>query len=320
MQAEAADHARAADARNWAHTLANDDLDAELGRLRGRSEGLQEVISDLRSRLTAIASSPAPSSAPQARVLKGAVWEAAAAGNVPALQAALDLGGSTEEADDSGLTAVIVAAERGHADVVRVLVGAGARVAARTSVRRGGCVPLAARVVVTSGPGHGVLQSGVPAVSRAAHEGHLDIVVALVAAGADVTAGDNVRREGWDYCGMPSSKFIPVPCVAYAHLQLGMCPLHHAVCSGKPSVVGFFMSHPLVDVNAAASVSRGDARRLCYLAPRTFSDVAKQNGFTALHVASSTGQVRAMDELIAAPLANACARDAVRGGGSVAAL
>ena len=154
-------------------------------------------------------------------------------------------------------------------------------------------------------------------MSKAAHEGHLDIVIALVAAGADVTAGDNVRREELE---MGVERFARLRAQARAVLlcllpQLGLCPLHHAVCSGKPSVVGFFTSHPLVDVNAAASVSGGgDASRLCLHAPLSFNLLPRQNGFTALHVAASTGQVRAMDKLIAAPLVNTCARDAVREG------
>ena len=64
----------------------------------------------------------------------GAVWAAADAGNASALQAAISAGGSTEEADGEGDSALARAANKGHLDAVFTLLSAGAKLDSNNEV------------------------------------------------------------------------------------------------------------------------------------------------------------------------------------------
>ena len=63
-----------------------------------------------------------------------AVWAAANAGDVAALQAALSAGGSTEEADRNGVSALAQAACKGHTQAVDTLLRASAVVNSKNKV------------------------------------------------------------------------------------------------------------------------------------------------------------------------------------------
>ena len=67
---------------------------------------------------------------------KGAVWAAADAGDAAALQAALSAGGSTEEAESDGVSALAQAARKGHFEAVVTLLSAGAKVDSERKVSR----------------------------------------------------------------------------------------------------------------------------------------------------------------------------------------
>ncbi len=89
---------------------------------------------------------------------------AASDGDVRAVRSALEEGADVDGARGDGMTAVHAASESGHADVVRILISAGAEVEVRTRV------------------------AGYTPLHLAARRGHVDVVAALLEGGADPTA------------------------------------------------------------------------------------------------------------------------------------
>ncbi len=90
----------------------------------------------------------------------------------------LDAGADIEQTDNTGKTALMVASEGGHLEIVRQLLGARAKVDAQT-------------------------QAGATALMLASRAGHVNVVETLLAAGADIKRTDKQGQRAADYARKP---------------------------------------------------------------------------------------------------------------------
>ena len=98
--------------------------------------------------------------------IAGPLHDAASQGNTQQAAGLLDQGAVIEEHDDSGDTALILAALGGYADTVRLLLDRGADIRGRNA-------------------------HGLTALHAAAYGGHVDVVDLLIAKGAPVNDSEN---------------------------------------------------------------------------------------------------------------------------------
>jgi cytochrome c len=151
-----------------------------------------------------------------------AIHDAAMAGDVAAISAALDAGVSVDESD-GGATPLYLAVFMGRVEAARLLIERGADVNARTALGS----PLMAAIgkdkidllkLLLAGGADPDSGGGQPALHTAVNIGCLDCVQALVEAGADV----NARAED------------------------GKTPLHMAARSEQAEIAGYLVSRGVV--------------------------------------------------------------------------
>lgn len=133
----------------------------------------------------------------------GPVADAAERGDVKAVQGLLKQGSDVNEPQGDGMTALHWAAERGDAELARLLISAGANVTAGTRIGEYTPLHLAAKsgqeavalVLIEAGAdvSAATSNSGVTPLHLAAEAGSSPIIQALVKHGADV----NVREREW---------------------------------------------------------------------------------------------------------------------------
>lgn len=182
------------------------------------------------------------------RTDKGDVWLAASSGDIGALAVAISRGGSTEEIGklryDEDVTPIMVASSKGHLDAVRILVDAGADVTAGDE----------------------------PALSRAAENGHRDIVEYLLTVpGVDPACVESPmgysalsRAVQFVVCRAHETGTPDVPADVVAALiadprvdpntkeydNSGFTALHRAVNAGLTNLIKLLLACPRVDPNA----------------------------------------------------------------------
>ena len=137
------------------------------------------------------------------QVIAGPLHEASNAGDVGALQAALETDPDIDSQDNSGETPLNLAIVHGHDDVAIMLLEAGASVDARN---RGGFTPLHSAAYADRPAVAAALierganiedqgnKAGVTPLSVAAEEGNADVAAVLIENGAEV---DVTERNGY---------------------------------------------------------------------------------------------------------------------------
>lgn len=210
-----------------------------------------------------------------AKMKAGAVLAAAQAGDAAALQLALAKGGSTEETDDAGLTALAWAAYSGHATLVRMLLAAGAD-PAKTDPK--GCSPL--RMAVASTDMSLYVVATLLADPRVDVNSRETTVINFGGTPLHLAA-----HSVWECSAAMIGLFLAEPRVdVNAADARGSRPFDRAIHTGNSEAVRAFLADPRVDISC-----REDGRR------------------TWLHVAASGGDAEMVRVLLADPrLASSC--------------
>lgn len=127
------------------------------------------------------------------------VADAAMKGDVATVRALLAKGGDVNAAQGDGMTALHWAANRGNADLARLLLRAKASVAAVTRVgaftplhvaSQAGSAPVVQALLAAGADARALTSHGVSALHLAGVAGDVGVITALVKAGADVNAKD----------------------------------------------------------------------------------------------------------------------------------
>ena len=167
----------------------------------------------------------------------------AARGDVRKVKALLAQGTDVNAADAYGMTLLHWAADKGHKDVVELLLAHGANVNAKE------------------------LEHGISSLQYAAMNGHVGVMEVLLGHGADVSAKDNHGTTALEWAAMRGQKdAVNLLLSRGADVNTpGLSALHTAAGNGHKDVVELLLAH-------GANVNAKDKRG------RTPLDLAKANG------------------------------------------
>ncbi|WP_088287035.1 ankyrin repeat domain-containing protein [Ideonella sp. A 288] len=192
----------------------------------------------------ALAAGPAP-----------ALVDAAARGDLAAVQRLLRDGAAVNDADGRGRNAVLAATQGGHTEVARLLIAQGADVNAQDDIQdsafllagAGGLTEIV-RLALPRADFRRTNRYGGTALIPACHHGHVDTVRVLLASAIDV---DHVNRLGWTALleavilgdgGPAHTEIVRLLVARGARLDLadrdGVTALQHAERRGQRAIVG----------------------------------------------------------------------------------